>query len=60
VLLDIEIQDDGGSGLVLIYAAQDASFNNDDWYPTQPEAERAAEELFGVSEDDWESGPSHS
>jgi hypothetical protein len=55
VLLDIEIASDGASGFLLLYAAQDGSISNDNWYQTLVDAEGDAERLFGVTAADWKS-----
>jgi hypothetical protein len=59
VLLDIAIEGDPASGYLLIYSAHDGSIDNDDWYQTLADAEKAADEVFGVKADNWQSGQSH-
>lgn len=53
VLLDVEIQFDG-HGYLLCYSAQDGSTSSDTWHQSLSDAERAAEEQFGIKPTQWQ------
>ncbi|MDB5340308.1 MAG: hypothetical protein JWN70_5927 [Planctomycetaceae bacterium] len=53
VLLDIEIQYDGG-GYLVCYTSQDGSVSGDTWHSSLAAAEQAALEDFGVQMSQWQ------
>jgi hypothetical protein len=57
MVVDVHVEHDG-SGYLLICESQDAIPHGDTWHETLVEAETAARERFGITEEDWEgAGP---
>jgi hypothetical protein len=52
LLADVEIESDG-TCFFLCYRSQDGSVSGDTWHQTIEDAERAAEECFGVQPSQW-------
>lgn len=49
----VQITDDGGDGVLLIYESDDATCCGDTWHHTVKEAVEAAQRWFNITEDEW-------
>lgn len=55
VTLDVSIEDDGGSGYLLIVTArEDPAFGNDWWFDNPADAEAMAQSWFGIGPEHWQ------
>ena len=53
--LDVTIEDDGGSGYLLVFASREADGPcGDFWFGSLADAEAAAEETFGIEPGRWQ------
>jgi len=53
--LDLTLEDDGGAGYLLVFAArEDSTFANDYWFDNAADAEAMAVEWFGIEPDLWQ------
>ena len=53
--LDMTIEDDGGSGVLLVFAAKDdPNFHGDYWFDDLTAAVAMAEEWFGIEQSRWQ------
>ncbi len=56
ITLDVTIEYEPGEGFILAFAArEDPSMSDDMWFGSLTEAERAAEDMFGIGPNRWES-----
>lgn len=55
VILDVEIVANGETDCLLCWQSQVGYHSGDTWHRSLAEAERAAEEWFGIKSQDWQS-----
>lgn len=48
-----EVTDDGNANYLLVYSSLDGQYSADSWHETLEEAFACAEELFGISPEEW-------
>jgi hypothetical protein len=51
--MTFEITDDGAGNFLLIYCSDDKSLHGDTWHESIEDAKQAAEQYFGILENEW-------